>query len=448
MDQAFSIKNLKALLKEDRDKGGSLEEEFIPDAYVVRKKIYDLKALRSFSRYRFRVGKITEDFYVRRVARISVVLEKRKIQRDEYINEELSLVSSELSKKEFRVNVVPLPSLVAGKRVYGIGSALSQILAVRFTQRILKNIYDVKMPSRDILVSQVRTLVLDQMPKYIIRADVESFYESVRHKDLLDSIHQSSELSVVVKRILTRLIKDYAMVSGEPNGLPRGIGLSAYLSEIYLSSIDQKIKGHEDLFFYSRYVDDMVLMYAPQRKDAAASYLMMLKETLECKGLRLNAKTKTLDLLEEQKDKFDYLGYEFDLNPSSLGVRLSSRKVEKYRTRINKSFDDFSKKKVFISRKASEELYVRMLFLTGNMRLFNRKSNAFIGVYFSNKFITDTAQLRALDYYYQSKVKRLVEPALKRKLGKLSFVDGFDKKIFRAFDARKLSEIARGWTHA
>lgn len=86
-------------------------------------------------------------------------------------------------------------------------------------------------------------------------------------------------------------------------------------------------------------------------------------------------------------------------------------------------------------------------FLTGNMRLFNRKSNAFIGVYFSNKYITDTRQLSGLDHYFRNKLKSVASPSLVRKLSKLSFEKGFKEKLFRNFDSKELSELSRGWKH-
>ncbi|VVN37401.1 antiviral reverse transcriptase Drt3a [Pseudomonas fluorescens] len=447
MDQAFSIKNLNDLLKDDREKGGDLEERYIPAAFNIRVKLYKLNKLRSFSRYRLRTGKMTPDFYDKRTSRLTIVIDKRKVQHARLIDSELERISKIISSKEFRINVAPLPAAVGGKIVYGVGKSLDQILAVKFVQRALKALYEVRMPSRDILVSQIKSLALDGVPKYIIRSDVESFYESVRHKELLDGIHQSPELSVLIKRILTRLMKDYVAVSGHNNGLPRGIGVSAYLSEIYLSSIDAEIRRQDDLFYYARYVDDMVLMYAPQRKELAAKYLTTLGEILHDKGLRFNDKTKVIDLLDEQKGKFDYLGYTFDVSSSTPGVRLSQRKFDKYKTRIDKAFSDYSSKCSFIPKKAAEELMLRSLFLTGNMRLFNRKSNAFIGVYFSNKYITDTGQLSGLDRFYHNKVAGIASPSLKRKLSKLSFVKGFKEKLFRSFDPEQLSELSRGWKH-
>lgn len=447
MDQSFSIKNLNDLLDRDREMGGDLEERYVPAAHSIRIKLYKLNKLRSFSRYRLRTGKITPAFYDKRMSRLNTVIDKRKAHHDRLIESELERVSRVISGKEFRINVALLPVTIGGKRVYGVGNSLDQILAVRFLQRALKILYELRMPPRDILVSQIKSLALDGVPKYIIRSDVESFYESVRHKELLDGIHQAPELSVLIKRILTRLMKDYVVVSGDERGLPRGIGISAYLSEIYLSSIDAEIRRQDDIFYYARYVDDMVLMYAPQRKELAARYLITLGEILHEKGLRFNNKTRSIDLLDEFKGKFDYLGYAFDVSSSTSGVRLSQRKLDKYRSRIDKAFSDYAAKSKFIPKKSEEELILRCLFLTGNMRLFNRKSNAFIGVYFSNKYITDTSQLSGLDNYHQNKLKSIASPSLTRKLTKLSFEKGFKEKLFRNFDSNQLAELSRGWKH-
>lgn len=128
-------------------------------------------------------------------------------------------------------------------------------------------------------------------------------------------------------------------------------------------------------------------------------------------------------------------------------MQLSQRKINKYRSRIDKAFSDYNSKFTFIPKKSEEELILRCLFLTGNMRLFNRKSNAFIGVYFSNKYITDTSQLSGLDHYFRNKLKSVASPSLARKLSKLSFEKGFKEKLFRNFDSKQLSELSRGWKH-
>ncbi|MFG0268799.1 antiviral reverse transcriptase Drt3a [Pseudomonas sp. zjy_14] len=448
IDQAFSIKNLNKLLNEDRDKGGDLEERYLPDAYSLRMHIYELKKFRSIARYKHRTGAVTSQFYELRANRLNKVIKGRKEQHSSLVEIELGKIAKRILSKDFRVELSVLPLPIRRKTVYGVGRDLAQVLAIRFVQKILKDVYDIKMPSRDLLVAQVKALAMDGSPKFILRADVDSFYESVQHKDLLESIHQSPELSVLVKRIITRMLGDYLMLSGADRGLPRGVGVSAYLSEIYLAYVDSEVGRHNEIFFYARYVDDMVMMFAPDRREAVDTYLESFGELLGKKGLSLNDKTQALNLIDEQRGKFTYLGYEFDVSPSSRGVRMSAAKLKKYRDRIEKSFVDYHAKAAFIPQKAAKELIMRCLFLTGNMRLFNRKSNAFIGVYYSNKYITDVSQLRGLDRFLGSKVNLLTDVGLKRRLSRMSFEKGFAEKVFRNFNTKKLSEISRGWKHA
>ncbi|WP_372242448.1 antiviral reverse transcriptase Drt3a [Pseudomonas sp. CM25] len=448
IDQAFSIRNLNNLLNEDREKGGDLEERYIPDAYTMRMHVYDLKKSRSIVRYKHRTGAVTTQFYELRTRRLNQVIKGRKEQHSALVESKLGGIAKRILSKDFRVELSALPMPIRSKTVYGVGRDLAQVLAIRFVQKILRDVYDIKMPSRDILVAQVKSLAMDGSPKFILRADVDSFYESVQHKDLLESIHQSPELSVLVKRIITRLLGDYLILTGADRGLPRGVGVSAYLSEIYLAYVDSEVSRHNEVFYYARYVDDMVMMFAPEKRESADSYLASFGDLLGKKGLSLNDKTQALNLIDEQRGKFTYLGYEFDVSPSSRGVRMSAAKLRKYRERIEKSFKDYNAKAAFIPKKAANELIMRCLFLTGNMRLFNRKSNAFIGVYYSNKYITDISQLRGLDRYLGSKINLLTDVRLKRRLSRMSFEKGFAEKIFRNFSTKKLSEISRGWKHA
>lgn len=163
MDQSFSIKNLNKLLKADREKGGDLEERYIPTAFAIRVKLYKLNKLRSFARYRLRTGKTTLAFYDKRMSRLSTVIEKRKSQHLTLIESELERVSKAVSSKDFRINITLLPAPVGGKNVYGAGNCLDQILAMRFVQQALKTLYELRMPPRDILVSQIKSLALGNL---------------------------------------------------------------------------------------------------------------------------------------------------------------------------------------------------------------------------------------------------------------------------------------------
>lgn len=443
MDQSFSIKNLNWMLVEDIKNGGDLEEKYIPKAFDVKNKIKRLNKIRFHLKNKLK--ETNNDIYNNRFLRVNAAIDDMKLQYQSIVSDELGRISKSIESKEFRLNVNLLSHEVGGKKVYGVGNCLGQILVVKFIHNVLKELYDIRMASRDMVISQVKLLTLDDVPKYIIKTDIKSFYESIDHQFLLDGIHDSSSLSLIIKRILTRFISDYKRISGDVKGVPRGIGLSAYLSEIYLSDIDKEMKRNEDLIYYGRYVDDMIFIYAPVRKEAVDGYINEIGSILEKKKLFLNEdKTSKIDLLDGRAGFFDYLGYKFNLGGNK--ILLSRSRIDKYISRINQSFEEYDRKRLFLPKKAEEELICRCVFLTGNIRLFNRKSNAFIGVYFSNKYITDTCQLDYLDDVYQEKISSsCASISTKRKIKKLSFRKGFDRKLFGGLTKKQILHVSKGW---
>lgn len=68
-----------------------------------------------------------------------------------------------------------------------------------------------------------------------------------------------------------------------------------------------------------------------------------------------------------------------------------------------------------------------------------------MGIYFSNKFVTSSSDLAGLDYYLTNKLKTIKDVKLISKINKLSFVKGFDERIFRNFTPKELSEISKVW---
>lgn len=453
MDQTVNVKSLRRLFDDDQKKGGDIEQKFFPGALLLKRKIAFLKSYHKYLRSIFKREKVSEEIFLAKTNRQRIALEARRERYETAVNTALSFAAETINKKEFRLEIHALADLINGKQAYSVGSSLESILAARHLQKILKELYEIKQTSRDLIVSQIKSIMLDDFPKYLVKADISSFYESIDHKLLLEQLHSSTKLSVLAKRLITRTIKDYMALSGTNKGLPRGVGISAYLAEIYLSTIDQELSASSDLIYYSRYVDDMFLVYAPRREDHTASYLPKLKSILKTKGLTINDKTKEFSFLAEQKGNFEYLGYAFKIDGGSKKIMLSNKKLAKYRARLNKSFAEYKTKHVTMREKSTAELITRVSFLTSNTRLFNKKSNAFIGVYFGNKHINDISQLTGLDNYLKHLTNSIGNDndndndKLKKRLSRFSFELGFKSKVFRNFDAKTLSEMSRGWLH-
>lgn len=98
---------------------------------------------------------------------------------------------------------------------------------------------------------------------------------------------------------------DYLKLSGTDKGLPRGIGISAYLSGIYLAYIDAEVRRHNEIFYYSRYVDDMIIMFAPEKRRQSMNIELPSPSCLPKKAYLLMIE---LNLMNEQRGKFTYLG--------------------------------------------------------------------------------------------------------------------------------------------
>src|SRR5690606_24300607 len=203
-----------------------------------------------------------------------------------------------------------------------------------------RNIYKtfkVKQASRKIIIDQLRLLLDDGFPKIIIRTDIKKFYESIPHKELLEKIEENSLLSYPSKKIIRSVLNQYweiliadgiKTINDERMGIPRGIGFSAYLSELYLRDFDNKIKSIENVTYYSRYVDDIIMIITPDHRNKYQNVDILKDEIknilFEKSKLNINtSKTIVLDLTIENKNRTNsetydltYLGYKFGISYS------------------------------------------------------------------------------------------------------------------------------------
>lgn len=445
LNQSFSVRNFRQIYDIDRKNKGTIERDHFPEAYAIRLKINRVKNLIKVFQLKHKKNKLTYDELERRKTKLNEIIQKRKEKYNYIIDEKLGTMLTIVNAKGYTLPLLLLPYQVKNKDVFSIGNKVEDIFVSKHIQTVLSTLFETKINNRDIIISRLSTLAKELSPKYIIRADVANFYESIDHKKLLDILHSSSKLSVAPRRIITQLIRQYRSITGNEKGLPRGVGISAHLSEIYMSDIDKNIQSIHDITYYERYVDDMIIIFSPRKKENTLSYLKSISNILNNFGLSFNSKTKEIDLYNQSNKNFEYLGYKFEVTSSSCSVKISSAKLQKVRKRIDKSFDEYNKNLKKIPNKSYQLILLRLKFLTGNTQLHNSKSKAFIGVYFSNRFITETSDLLGLDYYLASKLNGIYDQKLKKRISKLSFKEGFEEKVFRNFTVEELGILSNGW---
>jgi hypothetical protein len=446
LDQSFSTQNFYTIYKQENKKGQNVTTEYFPDAAVYNLKIKKLRQLisKSYSKRRYSSSRWFES----RISNLYLLLKLLKNKRNEIVLDNLHDISSLVSSPKADFKIIKSPEKINDKYVYFLDNTAESYFTEKQIQRNIKYTYQVKQNDRDLIIPQLKFCLNNKYPMYIIRTDIKSFYETVDRKMLLTKLNQSSVLSLASRKIIAKLLRSYGEVSGEENGIPRGLGISAYLSELYLKDFDYKIKKISNLIYYARYVDDIVLVISPHPTDNKENYLELIKEFLSDDNLSINTdeeKTALYSIPSENYD-FDYLGYKFKKNGSRCGLSISDNKNDKYIAKANKIIDKYNKSWVRTPKKSKRDLLLRLRFITSNTRLFNNKGNAVVGIYNSNKWVTDTKFLTFLDGQLCKAISRIENIALRKKLmGKHKFAIGFENREFVNFSAKEFSIISKGW---
>jgi hypothetical protein len=356
-------------------------------------------------------------------------------------------VSEVISSKHFSFKVNKLPYKKNGKDVYRTGSDAASFFTEKQIQRNIKRTYSVKQADRDIIVPQLISILKDKVPKLVMKADIEAFYESIDRDLLVEKLNEKPVLSLSTRKLITKMLRNYESLSGEERGIPRGIGVSAYLSELYLKTFDEEVKRIDNLIYYARYVDDIVIVVSIKSGEGEEAIKKKVSSLLDKEKLSLNQnKTDVFSCLNGSETfSFEYLGYKFNKAGAELKVSISDKKIEKYKSRISRSIDKFKKNSIKQPKKAKKELFLRLSFLTTNTSLSNNKGNAVVGVYNTNKWITETGPLVHLDNLLKGKIASLKDENIKQKASKFSFEKGFTERRYTRFASKDLETIVKAW---
>lgn len=323
---------------------------------------------------------------------------------------------------------------------------LCQNLVLRKLHKNIKRIYEVQQADRNIIVKQMKLLLAENVDMRIIRLDVRHFYESINRERILAKLTDDARLSYQSLTLLQSLFNDPAIAAG--TGLPRGLGISAVLSELYMKYFDLDFKKIAGVYYYARFVDDIIVFCSNEAsKELAWRYA---GEELSKIGLQLNEK-KSYSLDPNQPGtEFTYLGYTFKKAGKNLSVTIAQKKLNVIKTRLTKTFVRYSKDHNF------DLLKMRIKFLTGNFTLYNPHTllPIKVGIYFNYKMANDVSALKDLDAYYQRLLHCstgrlggaivLTKPKVKE-LEKYSFDFGYHNHVNHHFTSDQMVNIANCW---
>lgn len=471
LDQSFSAENFQNIFQIENRKG-NLKKEMFPDDYID--KILEIKQLKINIReklYARKKGEITKEEYVNFLKETNEEIKKYKKEKDAVLYKQMKEISRIVNDSAFN-----FPITIEnrnGNPVYLLEKNLATFYALKQLQYNVQKTFKVKQANRYHILKQIQLLINDGFPKYVIRTDIKSFYESISQTKLIRTVEENTLLNYQSKEFISLILREYESkkdisVFERNKGIPRGIGISAYLSELYMRNIDNKIKSLSDVTFYARYVDDILIIITPRNNiRSKESYFNDIKTIVSDSDLSLNdTKTILIDMLNPKqafKETITYLGYKFTITcPQSkykTAINLSDNKIDKYKKRIEWSFNLYNTESKYNEKEARKRLFDCLRMLTGNTTLTNSKKGIKLGAYFSNSILKkeNLEDLQKLDEYLIQACDDFLDPYHKLRVDKeklkthiikkFSFIIGFQKKRFHTFEVKDLVVLKRTWAY-
>ena len=258
LDQSFSAENFRKIIDIENRKGIYLEGEFYGDIDEINKRIKDLSSDIKILRTK---GLSIEEYNEER-EKIDKKKEELKAKKEEKLINKLNVVSSTVTAEPFKLQI-EIDTSISSKPVYKTKHTLENILTLKQLQYNFRKLYKVKQSNRYSIISQLKNLLDDGFPKFIIKTDIKEFYESIPHDKLLKKIYDENLLTHLSIRFIQQILNEYKTIASTTKGVPRGIGISPYLTELYLRDVDEKIRSIPNVMYYARYVDDIIVIFMP-----------------------------------------------------------------------------------------------------------------------------------------------------------------------------------------
>ncbi|MCC5993940.1 MAG: RNA-directed DNA polymerase [Rhodobacteraceae bacterium] len=446
LDQMFTAENFRRIFDSENRRGHDLASRYFPKleplTLAVRAKVQEIRDHRAIE------GTMATDVFKAKLVALQTELSDLKAEKSSAVDAEMDDISQKVLKPSFKIE---LSEKVGpnGKPVFCIDAEPETFFVIKQLQRNIHRIYGVKQANRHDLVCQLRDMLGGSFPFELVRTDISSFYESIDRKRLIEKLDRDQLLSPSSKKYIKQALDSYGAISGTAIGIPRGVGISAYLAELYLRPIDKAIRAIPGMVLYCRFVDDIVAVFARSPAgENVGSFKDRIIDILGRNSLMHNeAKTSEFCLADSNSKVFEYLGYCFSLNGGKCEIGPSAAKVDKYRARMNAAFAAYWKVRPISPRTAYRELVGRVKFLTGNTRLSNSKSQAVTGIYYNNSIATDLSMFDQLDKELKAHIAALKSTSLQKRLKKFKFTTGFDKRRYHSFSTRELQMIVRAWNH-
>lgn len=355
---------------------------------------------------------------------------------DAKIDDEIRIILNKVPKGNYKFTKYKLKLITKGRRQYPRELSIPTVrdrIVLRALCNFLRSRFE---PSLNLTLPQTtvkhikRDLRNGPFNTYI-KLDVENFYPSINHDQMLGRLRKRIRHSHILNLIELSIQTPTVLVSKPSDklsekGVPQGLSVSNILADIYLVNIDKYLRGIPYIRYY-RFVDDILILC-----DSAHADNIVSEVTKRLKKLKLhvydpkNGNSKGKSEIGKVSDSFRYLGYEFEGTKTS--VRQES--IDRLKSSLASIFTSYKH-----SRRRNKQFLLWRINLRITGCVFQEKSKGWLH-FFSE--INDEQLLHRLDHFVKVLTKRFdvdIEPKkfvrtyydLKCRRHETNYIPNFDK---------------------
>ena len=353
-------------------------------------------------------------------------------------------ISLDLETSSFRINGLTTSSH-NGKTTFKLKEAKDHF-GLKLIDRHLRRIYKVTQSDRNRIIRELRALLGDRGQLSIIREDVRFFYESIQFQSIIEKLRNDMILSESSLSMVESLNKE--LLTNDNSGLPRGIALSATLSELYMEPFDRAIRALPCTFYLARYVDDIVVLTDSESVKDVRQFIV---DELRKLQLELRDDVTRSRVCDVKNADFSYLGYHFKTTTNEKDARvvdisISKNKVNKIKRRIIKAFIAFDRDGDF------QELLSRCRYLACS-KVVKRSDTGDVlsGLKYNYRYISNLEKLKVFDGFMNkilsggTKFGSGLTPTQKKQLRRISFFRASRAGTVVGYSRRKVSRLKQVW---
>ncbi|WP_156679629.1 antiviral reverse transcriptase Drt3a [Sphingomonas profundi] len=355
---------------------------------------------------------------------------------------------------------------VGGKAVYQ-HRVIEQALIIRHISESLRRVTGVRQSDRQEIIKSLSRLAGQGLGFNALKLDIKSFYETVNVGEALETLRRDAAFS----RQSIHLLQSFfdALAARQITGLPRGLAISATLAEYVMRPFDRAISQLPGVRFYSRFVDDMILILG---EDVDPHQIKALAQSSLPSGLALSRSkcaTEIFSPFSNQSSRSEeaaiiFLGYRIGVGgvyridnrfKRDVYLDIAPSKVRRIKRRLSRAFLSFNDGGPF------SDLLDRVKMLTSNHGLkdYDSGQTRYVGLRYNYGLIdaTGSAALNSLDRFLlnavvnthpSNRLKPILTGAQRKKILGLTFRAGFEDNRFFQFSDDDIRRIIRCWAHA